>query len=222
MFTRCIDLVGKDKFNKIKNTMVLVVGLGGVGGTSVESLIRSGISNIIIMDYDIIEDSNLNRQIITNQNNIGKKKVMECEKRIKCINPRCNVISLDMFLDKENISILDNYKIDYIIDCCDTVKTKKLLIDYSIEKNIKLISSMGTANKLDPSKLTICDIRKTSYDPLAKIIRKYVLSKKTNKKIMVVSSTEKPIKNNNLASMMIVPSSAGLLLSSYVINDIIK
>ena len=222
MFQRCVDLVGKDNFDKIKKCNVLVVGLGGVGGTVVEALIRSGISNIIIVDYDIIEDSNLNRQIITNINNIGNKKVIECEKRIKSINPHSNIISLDMFLDNNSISILDNYKIDYIIDCCDTVSTKKILINYSIDKKIKLISSMGTANKLDPSKLTICDIRKTSYDPLAKIIRKYVIDMKTNKKIMVVSSTEKPIKNNNLASMMIVPSSAGILLASYVINDIIK
>lgn len=222
MFQRCVDLVGKDNFDKIKKCNVLVVGLGGVGGTVVEALIRSGISNIIIVDYDIIEESNLNRQIITNINNIGNKKVIECEKRIKSINPHCNIISLDMFLDNNSISILDNYKIDYIIDCCDTVSTKKILINYSIDKKIKLISSMGTANKLDPSKLTICDIRKTSYDPLAKIIRKYVIDMKTNKKIMVVSSTEKPIKNNNLASMMIVPSSAGILLASYVINDIIK
>ena len=222
MFQRCVDLVGKDNFDKIKKCNVLVVGLGGVGGTVVEALIRSGISNIIIVDYDIIEDSNLNRQIITNINNIGDKKVIECEKRIKSINPHSNIISLDMFLDNNSISILDNYKIDYIIDCCDTVSTKKILINYSIDKKIKLISSMGTANKLDPSKLTICDIRKTSYDPLAKIIRKYVIDMKTNKKIMVVSSIEKPIKNNNLASMMIVPSSAGILLASYVINDIIK
>ncbi len=222
MFQRCIDLVGIDNFNKIKNTYVLVVGLGGVGGTTVEALIRSGISNIIIMDYDIIEDSNLNRQIITNRNNIGMKKVIECEKRIKSINSECNVIALNMFLDKDNISILDDYRIDYIIDCCDTINAKKLLIDYSIDKNIKLISSMGTANKLDPSKLEICDIRKTSYDPLAKIIRKYVLDKKTNKKIMVVSSIESPVRKDSLASMMIVPSTAGLLLASYVINDIIK
>ena len=222
MFQRCIDLVGFDNFNKIKNTTVLVVGIGGVGGTLTEALIRSGISNLIIIDYDTIEDSNLNRQIITNTNNIGMKKVYECEKRIKLINSECNIIALDMFLSSDNISTLDNYKIDYIIDCCDTVSTKKLLIDYSIDKNIKLISSMGTANKLDPTKLTICDIRKTSYDPLAKIIRKYVLSKKTNKKIMVVSSIESPIRKDSLASMMIVPSTAGLLLASYIINDIIK
>ncbi len=222
MFQRCIDLVGVNNFDKIKNASVLVVGLGGVGGTTVEALIRSGIHNIIIMDYDTIEESNLNRQIITDKNNIGNKKVIECEKRIKSINPKCNIISLDMFLDRDNISILDKYKIDYIIDCCDTVNTKKLLIDYSIDKNIKLISSMGTANKLDPSKLSICDIRKTSYDPLAKVIRKYVLDKKTNKKIMVVSSIESPVRKDSLASMMMVPSTAGLLLASYVINDIIK
>lgn len=222
MFQRCIDLVGIDNYNKISNATVLVVGLGGVGGMAIEALVRSGISNIIIIDYDIIDESNLNRQIITNSVNIGNKKILECEKRIKSINSKCNVISLDVFLDNDTISILNKYKIDYIIDCCDTVNTKKLLIDYSVSNNIKLISSMGTANKLDPSKLAISDIRKTSYDPLAKIIRKYVISKKINKKIMVVSSTEQPIKNNGLSSMMMVPSTAGILLASYVINDIIK
>ena len=126
-----------------------------------------------------------------------------------------------MFLDRNNYSILDNYQIDYIIDCCDSVDTKKLLIDYSLNKNIKLISSMGTANKIDPIKLTITDIRKTSFDPLAKILRKYVNDLKTNKKIMVVSSTEQPLKRENLSTLIFVPATAGLLCANYVIKDII-
>lgn len=221
MFDRVISLVGSDKFTKINNSCIMVVGLGGVGGYSVECLVRSGIGKIILIDFDKIDVSNLNRQIITNSNNIANYKTSEWEKRIKDINPNCEVIIYNMFLDKDNISQINDLKIDYIIDACDSVDTKKLLIDYSIEKNIKLISSMGTANKINPSKLEIMDIRKTSYDPLAKIIRKYVLSLKTNKKIMVVSTSESPIKKQGLSSMVFVPATAGILLANYVIRDII-
>ena len=221
MFERVISLIGKDNLDKIKSKRVLVVGLGGVGGYAMEALARSGIGSLVLIDYDKIDKSNLNRQIITNESNIGKYKVDEAKERILMINKDIEVITLQIFLDEDNISILDDYKIDYIVDACDSVKTKKLLIDYSIEKNIKLIASMGTANKLDPSKLTICDIRKTSYDPLAKILRKYVMDKKTNKKIMVVSSTEQPIRKDVLSSMVFVPATSGILCANYVIKDII-
>lgn len=222
MFSRIISLIGEDNFNKIKSKTVLVVGLGGVGGYAVESLVRSGVGNLILIDYDTIDITNINRQIISNNNNIGFNKVDEFKKRILDINPNCNVIIYNMFLNKDNFNILDNHHIDYIIDCCDSVDAKKLLIDYSLSNNIKLISSMGTANKMNPMKLEIIDIRKTSYDPLAKKLRKYVLDLKTNKKVMVVSSTEKPVKSKQLSTLIFVPATAGLLCSSYVINDIIK
>lgn len=222
MFERTISLIGNDNLELIKSKTVLVVGLGGVGGYVAETLIRSGIENIILVDYDTISLSNLNRQIISTRENIGNKKTLEFKKRINSINPKCNVTILDMFLESSNINILDNYKIDYIADACDAVKTKELLIDYSIKNNIKLISSMGTGNKFDPSKLTITDIRKTSYDPLAKIIRKYVISNHIKEKIMVVSSVEPPIKNNKVSSIAFVPASSGILISSYIINDILK
>ena len=222
MFSRVISLLGEENFSKINEKAVLVVGLGGVGGYAVEALVRSGISNLILIDYDKIDISNLNRQIITNNNNIGNNKVTVMKERILSINPNCNVIVINTFLNDETISLLDNYHFDYIVDACDSVQAKKLLIDYALEKDIKLISSMGTAKKLDPEKLTITDIRKTAYDPLAKILRKYVLDKKTNKKIMVVSSTEVPIKNDVLASMIFVPATAGILCAKYIINDIIN
>ena len=222
MFERVISFVGNNNFNKIKETTVLVVGLGGVGGYAVESLIRSGISNIILIDFDKIDLSNLNRQIITNKFNIGQYKTDVMKERILSINPECNVSIHNIFLDKDTINILDNYQIDYIVDACDSVQAKKLLIDYSLDKDIKLISSMGTANKIDPTKLSIIDIRKTSYDPLAKILRKYVMDKKTNKKVMVVSSTEQPIRTDVLSSLMFVPATAGMLCSKYIINDIIN
>lgn len=222
MFERTISLVGLDNFNKIKSKTVLIVGLGGVGGYATESLVRSGIENLILIDHDKIDITNLNRQIISTSKNVGNDKVVEFKKRILDINPECNIITHKLFLDRTNYQLLDDYHIDYIIDCCDSTDTKKLLIDYSLEKNIKLISSMGTANKIDPTKLQITDIRKTSYDPLAKILRKYVNDLKTNKKIIVVSSTEAPIKKENLTSLVFVPASAGLLCANYVITDIIK
>ena len=222
MFERTISLIGNDNLELIKSKTVLVVGLGGVGGYVVETLIRSGIENIILVDYDTISLSNLNRQIISTRENIGNKKTLEFKKRINSINPKCNVTILDMFLERSNINVLDNYKIDYIADACDTVKTKELLIDYSTKNNIKWISSMGTGNKFDPSKLTITDIRKTSYDPLAKIIREYVISNHIKEKIMVVSSVEPPIKSNKVSSIAFVPASSGILISSYIINDILK
>ena len=222
MFERVISLVGTTNFEKIKKKTVLIIGLGGVGGYATESLVRSGIHNLIIIDHDKVDITNLNRQIISNNNNIGNNKVDEFKKRIFEINPECNVITHKIFLDKTNFDILDNYHIDYIVDCCDSVDTKKLLIDYSIKKNIKLISSMGTANKLDPTKLAIIDIRKTSYDPLAKILRKYVNDLKTNKKIMVISSTEEPLKRQGLSSLIFVPATAGILCGNYIIKDILK
>lgn len=222
MFERTISLVGVSNFEKIQTKTVLIVGLGGVGGYTTESLVRSGIKNLILIDHDKIDITNLNRQIISNSNNIGNDKVDEFKKRILEINPECNVITHKLFLDRTNYKILDNYQIDYIVDCCDSTDTKKLLIDYSLDKNIKLISSMGTANKLDPTKLQITDIRKTSYDPLAKILRKYVNDLKTNKKIMVVSSTEQPQKRECLSTLIFVPATTGLLCGNYIINDIIK
>ena len=222
MFERIEQLVGKTNLEKINNTTILVVGLGGVGGYATEALIRSGIKNIILIDHDVIDITNLNRQIISLNSNISEDKIKASEKRIHDINPNCNVITYKIFLDENNIDILNNHKIDYIVDACDTVKTKKLLIDYSIKNNIKLISSMGTANKLDPTKLEIIDIRKTSYDPLAKILRKYVLDLKTKQKIMVVSSTEPPLKKENLSSMIFVPATSGILCANYIIKDIIK
>lgn len=222
MFERVISFVGNANFDKIQAATVLVVGLGGVGGYATEALIRSGIKNVVLIDFDKIDETNLNRQIITNKNNIGLYKVDVMKERILMINPECNVIIHKVFLDKETINILDDYQIDYIIDACDSVQAKKLLIDYSLEHDIKLIASMGTANKIDPTKLEILDIRKTSYDPLAKILRKYVMDMKTNKKIMVVSTTEAPIRTDMLASLIYVPATAGLLCSKYVINDIIS
>lgn len=219
-----LNLLIGDKINNLKNTTVLIIGIGGVGGYALEAITRAGIENIIIVDSDIVDITNLNRQVISLNSNIGEPKVNVAYKRIKDINPKCNVKIIKEFLNKEStISIFDNNKIDYIIDACDTLEVKKELIRISISKNVKLISSMGTGNKMDPSKLEIIDLRKTSYDPIAKILRKMLKEEKINRKIMVVCSTEIPKKNDNkvIGSNSFVPATAGLLCASYVINDIV-
>ena len=216
-----LELLVKDKIKDIKTKHVLVIGLGGVGGYTVESLVRSGIETITIIDYDKIDITNLNRQIISNIGNVGCYKVDEWEKRIKLINPNCKIYKIKDKKTIENIDILFQNKVDYIIDACDTVSVKKELILKCLENKIKFISCMGTGNKMDPSKLKIMDIRDTNYDPLARIIRKMVKDKKIKDKIYVVASNEIPIKRDKIGSNAYVPSTAGLLLTSYVINDIV-
>ena len=185
MFERLKLLIGEDNLNKIKGKTVLIVGVGGVGGYVVTSLARSGVENLIIIDYDKVDISNINRQIIAYHSTIGKKKVDVLEQMLLDINPNINVVKYDTFITPDNINdIFDKYKINYIVDACDSMPTKKAIIDYSLSRNVKLISSMGTGNKLDPTKLEITDIRKTNNDPVARILRKYVKDKKIKSDIV--------------------------------------
>ena len=216
------ELLIGDKINVLKSKTVLVLGLGGVGGYTVEALVRAGIGNIILVDYDTVDITNINRQIIALHSNIGRKKTECFKERINDINPNCHVKVFDIFYSKENKDIIFQDKIDYVIDCCDSLDSKKILIEESQFRNIPIISSMGTGNKLHPEMFKITKLKKTAYDPLAKILRKYVMDKKTNKKIMVVSSTEEPIRKDMLASMIFVPSVAGILCANYIIRDIIE
>lgn len=221
MFTRESWLIG-DKLDLIKSKTVLVIGLGGVGGYTVETLVRAGIGNIIIVDNDVVDVTNLNRQIVSLHSNIGNKKVDEWEKRIKDINPDINLIKYDMFVTKDNIGELFKNKIDYVVDACDTIETKKEIIRICVKNKIKLITSMGTGNKLDPSKLSIKDIRKTSYDPIAKKLRKMIKDERIKDKIMVISSEEEPKIKGKVGSISYVPSIAGIYATSYIINDILR
>lgn len=223
-FSRLEKLIGKENINILKNTSVLILGVGGVGGYVVESLARSGIGTLILVDFDIIDITNINRQIIALDSTIGLKKVDVLEKRIKDINENCQVIKIDKFIDKNNINELFKYKFDYLVDACDSVPTKEQVIIECLKRNINFISSMGTGNKFDPSKLEICDIRKTYNDPLAKIIRKFVKDSKINKKVTVLSSTELPVKlhDKTPGSTSFVPPSAGLLIASYIVRKIIE
>lgn len=223
-FTRFEKLIGKDNLNKLKDKSVVILGCGGVGGYVCEALARTGIATLILIDYDIVDETNINRQIIALDSTIGKKKVDLLEKRIKDINKGCKVIKIDKFIDEDNYIDIFNNKIDYFVDACDTVKTKKIVIKECLKRKIKFISSMGTGNKLDPSKLEIIDIRKTVNDPLARIMRKFIKDEKINSKVMVLSSKEVPIKTGESTpgSSAFVPASAGLLIASYVVRDLIK
>ena len=222
MLDRLELLIGKEKLEKIKSSNIVVLGLGGVGGYVVESLIRSGVSNITIIDYDKIELSNLNRQIISNINNIGNFKTEETKKRILEVNEKCNVIIINEFIDEKNMDIIFENKIDYFIDVCDSLNTKKLIINKCLDKNIKLITCMGTGNRMN-SDFEVIDIRKTKNDPVAKILRKYVNNLKINKKVMCLCSKNEPIRKGNvIASNSFVPAIAGLKITEYVINDLIN
>ena len=215
--------VGEEGMERLKNASVLVLGLGGVGSYAVESLVRSGVGELILIDYDTIDRTNLNRQLMTTQENIGQSKVDVWVKRIHEINPNCHVIGINKKILKEDIKeLFEQYQFHYVIDACDTVSTKWELIKSCIETKKIFISSMGTGNKMDPTKLEIIDIRKTSYDPIAKIIRKKVKELKTNAKVMVVSSTEIPKKSEQvIASNAFVPATAGLFCTSYIVREIV-
>lgn len=222
MFTRVISLIGENNWQKLQKSHVLIVGLGGVGATAAESLVRSGIGSLTLIDYDVIDESNLNRQIMTDITTIGQKKTESCQKRFKTINPNCQINIIDTYLNKDNLDLLKTY--DYIIDACDTIDTKVALINYAYLNNIKIISSMGTGKRINPSLLELTTLNKTYNDPLAKIMRKKL--KDINiplNKVNVVSSKELPLtKGKVLGSLMFVPSSAGLLIASFIIQDIIS
>lgn len=223
-FDRFKKLISEDSFENISSKTVLVVGVGGVGGYVVEALVRSGIGKIIIVDGDVVDETNINRQIIALSSTVGQSKVDVFERRIKDINEKCEVIKINKFIDASNTDILFDYEFDYLVDACDTVSTKLALIDRCILAKRKFISSMGTGNKLDPSMLEIVDVRKTVNDPLARIVRKHVKDKKINDKVLVLSSKELPIKTGDRTpgSTSFVPSSAGLLIASYIIRTFIN
>lgn len=224
MFDRLEKLIGEKKINKLHNKTIAVIGLGGVGGYTVETLIRNGIENIILIDNDIVDITNKNRQIIATDSTINKYKVDAFENRIKDINRNVNIIKLNIFLNEETKKELFKYNIDYLVDACDTVSTKIMLIRECLSRNIKFISSMGTGNKFNPAKLKITELKKTCYDPLAKVIRHEINKLNINKEVLVLSSTEEPIKTKNRTpySYSIVPNIAGILIADYIIKDIIN
>ena len=213
MFDRLKILIG-NKIDTLKNKTIMVIGLGGVGGHAFEALVRSGIENIIVIDCDIIEITNLNRQALAYKETIGKSKVEIAKKMAQNINPNCKIKDIKLFLNKENIDSLFNIKIDFVIDAIDTIDTKKLIIKKCLNEKIPFVSVMGTGNKMHPELLKIDDIRKTEYDPIAKIIRKMVKDEKIKGNIPVIFSKEKPLVKGKIGSNAFVPAAAGLIAAS--------
>jgi len=231
-FSRQSLLIGEEKTKKLINSSVIVFGLGGVGGFTIESLSRAGIGTITLVDFDTVDITNLNRQIIAAHSSIGKEKTKLFKDRILDINPNAIVNIHNLRVTSENAKTLfDHIKYDYIVDAIDTVSAKLALIEISKDKNIPIISSMGFGNKLDPTTIQIADISKTSVCPLARTIRKE-LKKRRIKKVKTVFSTETATKPNNLngsrekavnvGSVSFVPSVAGLIIAGEVIKDLIK
>lgn len=219
-----LELLVENKMDLIKDLHILVLGLGGVGGYALESIVRCGIKEITIVDADKIDVTNINRQLVATTKTIGQFKTDAYEKRILEINPNIIIHKITKYITPDNLSDLFINKIDYVIDCCDSIKTKQSLISYCDQYNIKLISCMGTGNKLHPEKLQIMKLKDTSYDPIARILRKYVKDMKIKKDIYVVCSDEEKVIDNysNMPSNSFVPATAGLLCTSYIINDVIK
>lgn len=218
-------LLGNEALEILKNKTVLVVGIGGVGSFCVEALARTGIGHLILVDKDKVESSNINRQLLATTETIDQVKVIVMKKRIQTLNPECKVDMYDCFYDCSMDEKIFSQKIDFVIDCIDSIKSKQDLAMACIQRDILFLSSMGTARRLDPSKLEIMELEKTSYDPIAKRMRNWKRKNKIRNKIWVVCSTEppRPVEAGKpLPSMIFVPASAGLLLASECVKKLIN
>jgi tRNA A37 threonylcarbamoyladenosine dehydratase len=229
-FQRSELLVGKENIDKLKNSHVIVFGLGGVGGFAVEALVRVGIGEISIVDFDTVDITNLNRQIIATHESIGRKKADLIRERALSINPKVKINSyIEQFSKHTSNLFFKDKHYDYAVDAIDLVSCKLDLIEICRKKDIPVISSMGMGNKLNPTMLEVSDINKTSECPLARVMRKE-LKKRHIKKVKVVFSKEiikKPLndensreKKINVGSVSFVPSVAGLIMASEVVKDI--
>ncbi|GIM29323.1 tRNA threonylcarbamoyladenosine dehydratase [Clostridium polyendosporum] len=239
-------LIGKEALDKLRNSKVMVFGVGGVGSFTVEALARSGVGTLILVDDDTVCLTNLNRQIHATFDTISKNKVEVMKERVLSINRKCNVITHQVFVTEDNIPEIITDDVDYVVDAIDTVSAKIALAVFCEQKNIKLISSMGTGNKLDPTQFKVTDIYKTRVCPLAKVMR-YELKRRGVKKLKVVYSEEQPLKpkvddvvtcktgcvctggtkkcsakRQIPGSISFVPPVSGIIMASEVVKDLIK
>lgn len=225
-------LLGKASTERLKNAKVIVFGVGGVGSYVVEALSRAGIGTLTVVDDDIVSESNINRQLIATVDCIGNDKVREAERRILSINPDCKVNALKKLLTKDNINEFSLEDYDFIVDAIDTVSAKIALAVFADTHGVPIISSMGTGNKLDPTRFEVCDIYKTSVCPLARVMR-YELKKRGVKHLKVVYSKEEPMKPSESSetvgvhqkrqtpgSVPFVPPVAGMIIAGEVIKSI--
>ena len=239
-------LIGKDGLEKLKNSKVIVFGVGGVGSYTIEALARAGVGELIIVDDDTVCLTNLNRQVHATYKTISQSKVEVMKERVLSINRKCNVIAHQIFVTQENISTIIPDDTDYVVDAIDTVSAKLGLVEYCDKKGIKIISCMGTGNKLDPTQFKVADIFKTKICPLAKVMRSE-LRKRGIGKLKVVYSEEIPIKPDYddvvtcktgcictggtkkcaikrqiPGSISFVPPVAGMIIGGEVIKDILE
>jgi tRNA A37 threonylcarbamoyladenosine dehydratase len=239
-FSRCELAFGPEGLEKLKNSTVAVLGIGGVGSFTVEALARTAVGKLVLVDKDVVDITNINRQIHANLNTVGQPKTELMKERIATINPECEVVTLKMFYNEETAEQLFAHKLDYIVDAMDIMSAKLHLIQEAKRRNIPIISSMGAANKMDPTRFEVADISQTSYDPIAKVIRRELRKKGIHKGVKVVYSKEIPVTiredvqsqiadptspiskaRRPPASNAFVPSVAGLILASVVVRDIL-
>lgn len=245
--TRTELLVGSEGIDKLRNAKVVVFGVGGVGSFTVEALTRAGVGNLILVDDDTVCVTNLNRQIHATEATVDRIKVEVMKERVLSINSKCNVTTKQIFVTPENIKDIIPDDADYVVDAIDTITAKLALVEYCTEKDIKIMCSMGTGNKMDPTQFEVADVYDTKVCPLAKVMR-YELRKRGVKKLKVVYSQEIPTKpnkgpvvavkaegNNEVevekrikpkrqtpGSISFVPPVAGMIIGGEVIKDILK
>ncbi len=236
-FTRSQMLLGKSGMEKLYNSKVVVLGLGGVGGQCAEALVRSGVGELILADNDVVTESNINRQIIATEKTVGMRKTAAAYQRFREINSECKLVLKDEFILMNTLEAIIPPDADYVIDCIDTVTAKLDVAEYCTKHGIKVISAMGAGNKLDPTKFTFTDIYQTTVCPLAKVMRRE-LKKRGVEKLMVLYSTEEALtpeteerledtvqgemkaKRRTPGSVSFVPPVSGLLLAGYVIRQL--
>lgn len=230
-FSRTEALIGVSAMEKLKNSRVALFGLGGVGASAFEALLRSGVGKIDVFDYDTVSKTNLNRQLFATEETVGIPKTEAARQRARSISPSTEIVCHEMFYLPENASEINLAEFDFIIDAVDTVTAKLLIISNAIEAEVPIISCMGTGNKLDPTRLRVSDISKTEGCPLARVMRKELRARGINH-VKVVWSDEKPflaeptgdLKGNRPApaSAIFVPAAAGLILAAEAVKEIIN
>ena len=220
---KSIQLLGEDKINSLASKTVLVIGLGGVGGTALEALSRSGIKRFVLIDFDKVDETNLNRQVLYTKSDVGRYKVDAAKEHLLKISNEFEITTFNNKIEESTLNELDIGKVDFIIDAIDYVPGKLHIIDFSIKNKILFVSSLGMGNRLNPEDVCLAKLNKTENDPLAKKLRYEVKQKGIDlKEVNVVFSKEIPlIKSPKPASMMMVPSTAGLIIAKYVLSTIL-
>ena len=222
-YSRTIQIIGEDNFNKIRDKKIIVFAVGGVGGQALEALVRAGFKHLTIVDFDVVEESNLNRQLVSTLSKMGKSKVDAAKERMDDIMPDLEISAHYAAVNAENIVTYNLEVYDYIVDAIDSFDDKMALIKYALSNNLPIISAMGAGNRLDPTKVYVTKVEKTEGCPLAKKVR-YFLRKENLKELNVVSSKELPMENTGVrpGSSPFVPPAYGLAIASFIFQEIVK